>query len=174
MVLKRFTQEITYFSKGPKRFSPFMIPKMIGNILSGEVAIRFGLHVLNFGIVTACASATHSMGEALRIIQYGEADAMVVGGAEAPINPLGLGGFCALKALCTDRNDDPTSASRPFDANRSGFVMGEGAGVLVIEEYEHAKARGAKFIANSLVTDALATHITSLRQTLKQNKRLVA
>ncbi|MFC1467147.1 beta-ketoacyl-ACP synthase II [Verrucomicrobiota bacterium] len=137
-------QEITYFKKGPKRFSPFMIPKMIGNILSGEVAIRFGLQGPNFGIVTACASATHSIGEALRIIQHGEADAMVVGGAEAAINPLGLGGFCALKALNTDCNDDPLSASRPFDANRSGFVMGEGAGVLVIEEYERAKARGAK------------------------------
>lgn len=138
------SQEAIYFEKGPRRFSPFMIPKMIANILSGEIAIRYGLQGPNFAIVTACASATHSIGEALRMIQYGEADAMVVGGAEAAINPLGLGGFCALKALCSDKNEDPASASRPFDRERSGFILGEGAGVLVIEEYEHAKARGAK------------------------------
>ncbi len=170
------TQEITYFSKGPKRFSPFMIPKMIGNILSGEVAIRFGLQGPNFGIVTACASATHSMGEALRIIQHGEADAMVVGGAEAAINPLGLGGFCALKALCTDCNDDPENASRPFDAKRSGFVMGEGAGVLVIEEYEHAKARGAKIYCElaGYGRTCDAYHITAPDVEAKQAARCLA
>jgi 3-oxoacyl-[acyl-carrier-protein] synthase II len=166
-------QEITYFAKGPKRFSPFMIPKMIGNILSGEVAIRFGLQGPNFGIVTACASATHSIGEALRMIQYGEADAMVVGGAEAAINPLGLGGFCALKALCTDRNDDPENASRPFDAERSGFVMGEGAGVIVIEEYEHAKARGAKIYCEvaGYGRTCDAYHITAPDVEAKQSAR---
>lgn len=136
-------QEITYFSKGPKRFSPFMVPKMIGNILSGEVAIRLGLKGPNFGVVTACASGTHGLGEAFRILQYGEADIMVVGGAEACINPLGLGGFCALKALCFDSNDNPEAGSRPFDATRSGFILSEGAGALILEEYEHAKARGA-------------------------------
>lgn len=138
------TQEITYHEKGPKRFSPFMIPKMIINILSGEVAIRYGLKGPNFGVVTACASATHGIGEALRIIQHNEADMMVVGGSEAPINPLGVGGFCALKALCTTHNDNPEGGSRPFDADRSGFVIAEGAGVVVLEEYEKAKARGAK------------------------------
>ena len=132
-----------FVAKGPSRFSPFMIPQMIGNIISGYIAIEFHLTGPNFGVVSACATATHSLGESLRIVQHGEADVMLAGGTEAPICALGVGGFCAMRALST-RNDDPTKASRPFDANRDGFVIGEGAGVLVLEEYEHAKKRGAK------------------------------
>ena len=130
-------------TKGPSRFSPFMIPQMIVNILSGYVAIEYGITGPNFGIVSACATATHSLGESMRIIQHGDADIMLAGGSEAPICELSVGGFCAMRALST-RNDDPTKASRPFDKNRDGFVMGEGAGVLVLEELEHAKKRGAR------------------------------
>ncbi|MFH0953029.1 MAG: beta-ketoacyl-ACP synthase II [Verrucomicrobiota bacterium] len=130
-------------SKGPSRFSPFMIPQMIGNIVSGLIAIEYRMTGPNFGIVSACATATHSLGESLRIIQHGEADVMLAGGTEAPICELGVGGFCAMRALST-RNDEPTRASRPFDAQRDGFVVGEGAGVLVLEELERAKKRGAR------------------------------
>ena len=130
-------------TRGPSRFSPFMIPQMIVNILSGYVAIEYGITGPNFGIVSACATATHSLGESMRIIQHGDADIMLAGGSEAPICELSVGGFCAMRALST-RNDDPTKASRPFDKNRDGFVMGEGAGVLVLEELEHAKKRGAR------------------------------
>ncbi|MGE4487944.1 MAG: beta-ketoacyl-ACP synthase II [Kiritimatiellales bacterium] len=132
-----------YRDRGPSRLSPFMIPIMITNIVAGHVAIQYGLKGPNFCVTSACASGTHSIGEALRIIQHGEADVMVAGGTEGAITPLGLGGFCALRALTT-RNDDPARASRPFDLNRDGFLMGEGAGVIVIESEEHAKARGAK------------------------------
>jgi 3-oxoacyl-[acyl-carrier-protein] synthase II len=132
-----------YRERGPGRISPFVIPVMITNIVSGHVAIQYGLKGPNFCVTSACASATHSIGEALRIIQHGEADVMLAGGTEGAITPLGVGGFCALRALTT-RNDDPEHASRPFDLNRDGFLIGEGAGVIVIESEEHAKARGAK------------------------------
>lgn len=132
-----------FLQKGPSRFSPFMIPQMITNILSGRIAIEYGMKGPNFCVVSACASATHSVGECLRIIQSGDADIMISGGAEAPVCVLSIGGFCAMRALST-RNDDPTRASRPFDRDRDGFVCAEGAGVLVLEEMEHAKARGAK------------------------------
>ncbi|AKJ63523.1 beta-ketoacyl-ACP synthase II [Kiritimatiella glycovorans] len=133
----------TYMEKGPRRYSPFMIPKMITNIIAGEIAIRLGFKGPNFCVTSACASGTHSLGEAMRKIQYGEADVVLSGGTEAPICTLGVGGFCAMKALST-RNDEPERASRPFDAERDGFVVGEGAGMLVLEEYERAKARGAR------------------------------
>lgn len=130
-------------AKGPGRFSPFMIPQMITNICAGYVAIEHGLRGPNFCIVSACATATHSIGESFRSIQHGEADIMVAGGTEAPICELGLGGFCAMRALST-RNDAPEKACRPFDTGRDGFVIAEGAGVLVLEELERAKARGAR------------------------------
>ena len=135
-------QAKVWMTKGPSRFSPFMIPQMIANILSGYVAIEFGLTGPNFGLVSACATATHSIGESLRMLQCGDADIMLAGGSEAPICELSVGGFCAMRALST-RNDDPTRASRPFDKNRDGFVIAEGAAVLVLEELEHAKKRGA-------------------------------
>ena len=130
-------------TKGPSRFSPFMIPQMITNIVSGMIAINHGLKGPNFSVVSACATATHGIGESLRWIQHGEADVMLAGGTEAAICELGVGGFCAMRALST-RNDEPTRASRPFDKDRDGFVMGEGAGVLVLEELEHAQKRGAR------------------------------
>lgn len=135
-------QHSTLLEKGPGRCSPFMIPQMIVNMASGLIAIDHNLKGPNYCVVSACASAAHSMGDALYVIQRGEADVMLAGGAEACITPLGIGGFAAMKALST-RNDDPATASRPFDKERDGFVMGEGAAVLVMEEYEHAKARGA-------------------------------
>ena len=130
-------------TRGPGRFSPFMIPQMITNILPGLISINHGMKGPNFAIVTACASGTHCIGEALRLIRCGAGDAFVCGGAEGAICELGVGGFNAMRALST-RNDSPQTASRPFDKDRDGFVMGEGAGMLVIEEYERAKARGAK------------------------------
>ena len=136
----------SYLAKGPKRVSPFTIPMMISNIASGIISMEHGLHGPNMVIVTACATSNHNIGEAWRIIKFGDADAFVCGGAEAAILPMGLSGFANMKALST-RNDDPEGASRPFDKNRDGFVMGEGAGVLVIEELEHAKKRGAKIYA---------------------------
>ena len=130
-------------TKGPGRFSPFMIPQMITNILPGLISINHGMKGPNFAIVTACASGTHCIGEALRLIRCGAGDVFVCGGAEGAICELGVGGFNAMRALST-RNDSPQTASRPFDKDRDGFVMGEGAGMLVVEEYERAKARGAK------------------------------
>ena len=135
-----------YLNKGPKRVSPFTIPMMISNIASGIISMEHGLHGPNMVIVTACATSNHNIGEAWRMIKFGDADGFVCGGAEAAILPMGLSGFNNMKALST-RNDDPEGASRPFDKNRDGFVMGEGAGVLVIEELEHAKKRGAKIYA---------------------------
>jgi 3-oxoacyl-[acyl-carrier-protein] synthase II len=129
-------------NRGPRRISPFFVPASIINMISGHLSIRFGLKGPNLAIVTACTTGTHSIGEALRMIQYGDADAMIAGGAEATVSPLGLGGFAAARAL-SQRNEDPGTASRPWDKARDGFVLGEGAGVLVLEEYEHAKARGA-------------------------------
>jgi len=128
--------------KGPRRISPYLIPMLIINMASGMVSIRYGLRGPNTSVVTACATGAHSIGEAMRLIQRGDADMMIAGGAEAAITPLGYGGFCSIRALST-RNDEPEKASRPFDLNRDGFVMGEGAGVLLLEELDHAKKRGA-------------------------------
>ncbi len=139
------TQTI-YLEKGPDKFTPFMIPLLIINMAAGWVSILHGFKGPNLAVVTACASGTHAIGEAFRMIQHGSAKVMVAGGTESCITPLGIGGFCALKALST-RNDDPKTASRPFDKDRDGFVMGEGAGIVVLEELDHAKARGAKIYA---------------------------
>ena len=136
----------TLLEKGPSRISPFMIPYMISNIASGIISIEHGLGGPNMAIVTACATSNHSIGEAWRIMKFGDADVMVAGGAEATILPSGLGGFCKMQALST-RNDEPERASRPFDVGRDGFVMGEGGGVVILETLEHAKARGAKIYA---------------------------
>ena len=135
------------FSKGPSRISPFFIPMMIANMAAGNIAIAFKLQGPCECIVTACASGTNSIGDAYRVIQRGEADMMFAGGTEAAISPAGVSGFAAMKALCSDHNEDPAHASRPFDKNRSGFVMGEGAGIIVLEKLEHAKARGAHIYA---------------------------
>jgi len=132
-----------YLANGPRRISPFFIPGTIINMISGNLSIMYGFQGPNLAIVTACTTATHCVGEAARLIQYGDADVMVAGGAEATVSPLAIGGFASAKALST-RNDDPATASRPWDTGRDGFVLGEGAGVLVLEEYERAKARGAK------------------------------
>lgn len=131
---------------GPRKISPFYIPSTIVNMISGQLSIMTGAKGPNIAVVTACTTATHNIGLAMRMIQYGEADAMVCGGAEYATTPTAVGGFCAMKALST-RNDEPEQASRPWDAGRDGFVMGDGAGVLVIEEYERAKARGARIYA---------------------------
>jgi 3-oxoacyl-[acyl-carrier-protein] synthase II len=136
-------QHSKLLAKGPSRCSPFMIPQMITNMASGHVAIEHKLQGPNYAVVSACATAAHAIGAALHAIQRNEAEVMLAGGAEAAVTPLGIGGFAAMKALST-RNDDPQTASRPFDKERDGFVMGEGAAVLVLEEYEHAKARGAE------------------------------
>lgn len=132
--------------KGPRRISPFFVPSAIINMISGNLSIMFGLRGPNVAMTTACTTGTHSIGFAARMIQYGDADVMVAGGAEMATTPLGLGGFAAARALST-RNDNPQAASRPWDKDRDGFVLGDGAGVLVLEEYEHAKARGAKIYA---------------------------
>ena len=133
-------------ARGPRRISPFFVPASIINMISGHVSMRCGFKGPNLAIATACSTGLHSIGEAGRIIEYGDADVMVAGGAEATISPLGLGGFAAMRALST-RNDDPQSASRPWDRDRDGFVLGEGAGVVVLEEYGYAKARGARIYA---------------------------
>lgn len=140
------TQTANLLAHGPRRVSPFFVPMLIANMASGMVAILTGAKGPNMAIITACATATHSCGEAWHMIRRGDADAMIVGGAEAAIRPLSCAGFCTMKAMST-RNDDPEHASRPYDKDRDGFVMGEGAGVLVIEELEHAKARGARIYA---------------------------
>jgi 3-oxoacyl-[acyl-carrier-protein] synthase II len=137
-------QWTVFMKKGPSRFSPFMIPQMITNIVAGQIAIAHGLNGPNFCVTSACASAAHSIGEAARLIKYGGADMMLAGGTEAPVCELGVGGFCAMRALSFKRNDEPEKASRPFDADRDGFVCGEGAAIVVLEEAERAKARGAK------------------------------
>jgi 3-oxoacyl-[acyl-carrier-protein] synthase II len=138
-----------YTERGARRISPFFVPASIINMISGHVSIKYGFTGPNLAIVTACTTGLHSIGEAGRLIEYGDADVMVAGGAEATVSPLGIGGFAAARALST-RNDDPATSSRPWDKDRDGFVLGEGAGVVVLEEYEHAKARGAKIYAELL------------------------
>jgi len=135
-----------FVARGARRISPFFVPSTIVNMIAGHVSIRFGFKGPNLAIVTACTTGLHSIGQAGRMIEYGDADVVVAGGAEASISPLGVGGFASMRALST-RNDDPATASRPWDRDRDGFVLGEGAGVMVLEEYEHAKARGAKIYA---------------------------
>jgi len=135
-----------FLAGGPRKISPFFIPGTISNMISGNLSIMFGLKGPNIAVVTACTTGLHAIGLSARMIEYGDADAMVCGGAEATISPLAIGGFASAQALST-RNDDPATASRPWDKDRDGFVMGEGAGVMVLEEYEHARARGAKIYA---------------------------
>lgn len=135
---------IVMHEKGIRRVSPFFIPRSLINLASGQISIKHGLRGPNHSVVTACATGSHSIGDAARLIQFGDADVMVAGGAEAAVCKLGMAGFCAMRALSTSYNDAPETASRPYDKGRDGFVMGEGAGVVVLEEYEHAKKRGAK------------------------------
>jgi len=141
-------EELLKFAQGggKPRFSPFMVPKMIGNIAAGGIAIKYDFRGANYGTVSACASSSHALIDALHLIRLGKADVAIAGGAEAPINITGLGGFCALRAL-SERNDDPATASRPFDRDRDGFVLGEGAAALVVESLDHARARGARMYA---------------------------
>lgn len=148
--------------KGPRRISPFFIPMVISNLAAGHISMKYGLKGPNTCITTACSSSAHSLGESFRLIQRGDVDVMLAGGAEATICELGIGGFCAMRAL-SQRNDDPTKASRPFDKDRDGFVMGEGAAVVVLEEWEHAKRRGATILAEvaGYGLNADAYHLTS-------------
>ena len=151
-----------YEKRGPRRISPFFVPASIINMISGNLSIKYGLKGPNLAIVTACSTGLHSIGAAGRMIEYGDADVMIAGGAEATISPLGLGGFASARALST-RNHDPATASRPWDLERDGFVLGEGAGVMVLEEYEHAVKRGATIYAELLGfgMSADAYHMTS-------------
>lgn len=145
-----YENSVTLLEKGPRRISPFFIPSSLINLVSGQVSIKHGFKGPNHAIVTACSTGAHAIGDAARMIKYGDADVMVAGGAEAALCRLGLAGFAAAKALSTDYNETPTKGSRPWDKGRDGFVMGEGSGVVVVENYEHAKARGAKIYAEVL------------------------
>lgn len=166
-------QSFTLFSKGPRRVSPFMIPSTICNIASGTVAIETGARGPNFGVVSACASGAHAIGEAFNWLRLGEADVMIAGGSEAALQTLAFSGFCSMKAMSTHYNDCPEKASRPFDKNRDGFVMGEGAGVLILETLEHAQKRGARIYCELAAYSATcdAFHIT---QPEPSGKALVA
>lgn len=157
------TQSHRLFEKGPRKVSPFMIPSLIANIASGVVAIEVGARGPNYGIVSACASGTHSIGEAFRMLRDNKADVMIAGGSEAAVTKLGYAGFCSMKAMSTSFNDTPEKASRPFDKDRDGFIMGEGSGVLIMETLEHAKARGATIYCEISGYSATcdAHHITS-------------
>lgn len=157
------SQYTALFAKGPKRISPFFIPMMIGNMAAGQTSIAFNLKGPSSCVVTACATGTNSIGDAFRLIQYGDADIMVAGGTEASISPAAVAGFCSAKALCTDSNDSPEKASRPFDKTRSGFVMGEGAGIVILENLEHALKRGARIYSEvaGYAYNSDAYHITS-------------
>ena len=158
-----YDASITLAEKGPRRISPFFIPGRLINLASGYVSIEFGLKGPNHAVVTACSTGAHAIGDAARLIGLGDADVMVAGGAESPINRLSLAGFAACRALSTGYNDAPTQGSRPYDRDRDGFVMGEGAGIVVLEDYEHAKARGAKIYAEVIGygMSGDAYHITS-------------
>jgi 3-oxoacyl-[acyl-carrier-protein] synthase II len=149
-------------NRGPRRITPFFVPASIINMISGHVSMKYGFKGPNIAIVTACTTGLHCIGEAGRMIEYGDADVMIAGGSEATVSPLGIGGFAAMRALST-RNDDPKTASRPWDKDRDGFVLGEGAGVMVLEEYEHAKARGARIYAelSGFGMSADAGHMTA-------------
>ena len=138
--------QTAYLDKGPRRINPFFVPASLINLISGHLTIMLGLKGPSYAVVSACTTGLHSIGDAGRLIEYGDADIMIAGGAESTVSPLGIGGFAAMRALST-RNDDPTTASRPWDRDRDGFVLGEGAGVMVLEEYEHAKKRGARIYA---------------------------
>lgn len=154
--------QTAFLEKGPRRINPFFVPASLINLISGHLTIMLGLKGPSYGVVSACTTGLHSIGDAGRLIEYGDADIMVAGGAESTVSPLGIGGFAAMRALST-RNDDPTTASRPWDVERDGFVLGEGAGVMVLEEYEHAKKRGAK-IYGELVGYGMSSdahHITA-------------
>jgi len=154
--------KVELVSRGPRRITPFFVPGSIINMIAGHVSMKFGFKGPNIAIVTACTTGLHCIGEAGRMIEYGDADVMIAGGSEATVSPLGVGGFAAMRALST-RNDDPKTASRPWDKDRDGFVLGEGAGVMVLEEYEHAKARGARIYAElaGFGMSADAGHITA-------------
>ena len=156
-------QSRAFIERGPRRVSPFMIPNLLANMYSGVVAIEVGAKGVNFSVVSACATGTHAIGEALLHLQMGREDIILAGGSEAAVTPLSFAGFCAMKAMATNFNDEPQRASRPFDADRCGFVMGEGAGVIVLERYEHAVARGAKIYCEISGYGATcdAYHITS-------------
>ena len=153
---------IEYTARGPRRISPFFVPASIINMTAGHVSMRFGFKGPNLAIVTACTTGLHCIGQAGRMIEYGDADVMVAGGSEATVSPLGVGGFASMRALST-RNDDPATASRPWDKDRDGFVLGEGGGVVVLEEYEYAKARGARIYAelSGFGMSADAGHMTA-------------
>jgi 3-oxoacyl-[acyl-carrier-protein] synthase II len=155
-------QQVEYMERGARRISPFFVPASLINLVSGQLSIMLGLKGPTYAVVSACTTGLHSIGDAARLIEYGDADVMLAGGTESTVSPLGVGGFAAMRALST-RNDDPTTASRPWDVDRDGFVLGEGAGVLVLEEYEHARKRGARiygeFAGYGMSSDA--HHITS-------------